>query len=265
MTLQLYMQDLLRQLSAGLLIPVLLILAGLAIYTLFTIGSVIAEIFLQRRHFQENVPAFINEIEKAPAQDMQKIIKDSGMLARQKRALLTVAKNMQMTATDLYALADREIGLLAEQYEAVTSRTDMASKIAPMFGLMGTLIPLGPGIVAMGQGNTEALASSLLVAFDTTVAGLICACVCMVASRLRKHWYRKYMGAVKASMAAILDRAEVARTTGILNGESIEEVTLEVIDEAEEVIEDANVANIANNKENAARRSRARSHIKAGR
>ena len=210
MGFELYMQDLLRQLSSGLLIPVLVILAGLALYTLYCIGSTIAEVILQRRHFKENVPAFIACIEKCEPSQVQAIIKESGMLARQKKVLLVVADNMSMSAADLYALAKRELGLLTEQYEAITSRTDIAAKVAPMFGLMGTLIPLGPGIVAMGQGNTEVLASSLLVAFDTTVAGLICAAVCMLVSRLRKHWYRKYMSAVEASMTAILDKAQAA-------------------------------------------------------
>lgn len=39
-----------------------------------------------------------------------------------------------------------------------------------MLGLLGTLIPLGPGIIALGQGDTQTLSTSLLTAFDTTIA-----------------------------------------------------------------------------------------------
>ena len=33
----------------------------------------------------------------------------------------------------------------------------MIAKLGPMFGLLGPLIPLGPGIVALGQGDTVTL------------------------------------------------------------------------------------------------------------
>ena len=62
-----------------------------------------------------------------------------------------------------------------------------------MFGLMGTLIPLGPGLIALGQGDTKTLSSSLLIAFDTTVAGLISAAVSYIISSVRNRWYEEYM------------------------------------------------------------------------
>ena len=64
--------------------------------------------------------------------------------------------------------------------------TDLIAKVAPMLGLMGTLIPLGPGIVAIGEGDVQVLAESLLIAFDTTVLGLIVAAVALCVSTIRK-------------------------------------------------------------------------------
>lgn len=58
----------------------------------------------------------------------------------------------------------------------------MIAKLGPMFGLLGTLIPLGPGIVALGQGDTVTLSESMNVAFDTTIAGVISAAVASVIS-----------------------------------------------------------------------------------
>ena len=34
-------------------------------------------------------------------------------------------------------------------------KTDVIAKIAPAIGLMGTLIPLGPGLTALGAGNIQ--------------------------------------------------------------------------------------------------------------
>ena len=75
-----------------------------------------------------------------------------------------------------------------------------------MFGLLGTLIPLGPGILALGQGDTFTLSSSLLTAFDTTVAGLLAAAVATVVSSLRRSWYRQYVSQLEVLSQCILDR-----------------------------------------------------------
>ena len=85
-----------------------------------------------------------------------------------------------------------------------------------MFGLMGTLIPLGPGIVALGQGQTDILAASIGVAFDTTVAGLITAGVAYVVGRIRGNWYENYLGALEAAMCTMLEKVEKEREAGIV-------------------------------------------------
>ena len=74
-----------------------------------------------------------------------------------------------------------------------------------MFGLMGTLIPLGPGLIALGQGDTKTLSDSLLIAFDTTVAGLISGAVSYVISGVRKSWYEQYMIGLETIFEAVLE------------------------------------------------------------
>ena len=86
-----------------------------------------------------------------------------------------------------------------------TSITDMIAKLGPMFGLLGTLIPLGPGIVALGQGDTVTLSESMNVAFDTTIAGVISAAVASVISHIRKRWYNDDMVSLETLMEAVLE------------------------------------------------------------
>jgi biopolymer transport protein ExbB/TolQ len=228
MTFETYMQDLLRQLSSGLLVPVMVVLAAFAAYSIWCIGSIVVEVIMERRHFKANVPDFIDKLEACQASEIEQIIETSGMLKTQKQSLLTVASRIfTLNSTDLYALGRRELDSLVERYEKITGRTDMVAKLAPMFGLMGTLIPLGPGIVAMGQGDTDTLAASLLVAFDTTVAGLIVAALCLLISKIRKTWYARYMSVADAAMTAILQKASQA--TGADEEVQILKVALESI------------------------------------
>lgn len=68
-------------------------------------------------------------------------------------------------------------------------RADLLARIGPMLGLMGTLIPLGPGLAAMGRGELEILAQAVTVAFNTTVLGLLIGILGFLLSRLRRRWY----------------------------------------------------------------------------
>lgn len=70
-------------------------------------------------------------------------------------------------------------------------RADFITRLAPMLGLMGTLIPLGPGLAALGDGDVKILSTAMSVAFDTTVLGLLCGMIGFVIARLRRRWYDK--------------------------------------------------------------------------
>ena len=72
-------------------------------------------------------------------------------------------------------------------------RADMLARIAPMLGLMGTLIPLGPGLAGLGEGNLNALTDAIMIAFDTTVLGLFTGAIGFVLGRLRRRWYDDLM------------------------------------------------------------------------
>jgi len=68
-------------------------------------------------------------------------------------------------------------------------RADFITRLAPMLGLMGTLIPLGPGLAALGDGELRILTTAITVAFDTTVVGLLAGIAGFVLGRMRRRWY----------------------------------------------------------------------------
>ena len=102
-------------------------------------------------------------------------------------------------------MAERLLATEEARNARTTSITDMIAKLGPMFGLLGTLIPLGPGIVALGQGDTVTLSESMNVAFDTTIAGVISAAVASVISHIRKRWYNDDMVSLETLMEAVLE------------------------------------------------------------
>ncbi len=76
-------------------------------------------------------------------------------------------------------------------------RADLLARIPPMLGLMATIIPLGPGLAALGQGDPSRLAAAVTVAFDATVLGLVAGIVGLVVGKLRRRWYEELLEAME--------------------------------------------------------------------
>jgi MotA/TolQ/ExbB proton channel family len=81
-------------------------------------------------------------------------------------------------------------------------RSDFLTRIAPMLGLMGTLIPLGPGLSALGEGELSILTTAMSVAFDTTVLGLLVGVAGFVMGRIRRRWYDELLTVMEEKGAA---------------------------------------------------------------
>ncbi|RJF92656.1 MotA/TolQ/ExbB proton channel family protein [Noviherbaspirillum saxi] len=76
-------------------------------------------------------------------------------------------------------------------------RADLLARIPPMLGLMATIIPLGPGLAALGKGDPAQLASAVTVAFDATVLGLLAGMGGLVIGKLRRRWYEETLEAME--------------------------------------------------------------------
>ena len=136
---------------------------------------------------------------------LDETITASGLLVRQKKALLELTNHPMFSTRMLESLADDLIEEEQAHYDRMLSVTNLVAKLAPMAGLLGTLIPLGPGIIALGQGDTLTLSQSMLTAFDTTIAGLIAAAICLVISTIRRRWYKKYMYDLETLVDCVVD------------------------------------------------------------
>ena len=169
------------------------------------LGSVIAEFFSERKALKESIPKLIDSIQGKSMSEMKAIIFSSELLKRQKRASEILIDRIKYPDNTREALARQLLADEENRYSRITKITDIVARTAPMFGLMGTLIPLGPGLIALGQGDTKTLSDSLLIAFDTTVAGLISGAISYVISGIRKSWYEQYIIGLETVFEAILE------------------------------------------------------------
>jgi len=61
-------------------------------------------------------------------------------------------------------------------------------RLGPSLGLMGTLIPMGTGLAALGTGDMARLSSDLVIAFTTTVVGLAIGMLAYVIYTVKRRW-----------------------------------------------------------------------------
>lgn len=165
--------------STSLLYPVILALILLVVYSLMELGAFIVESAKRRRNFED--------LRKLKGFNFEKIIENLEKMQ--------TTRLLRMFILDLKKLnpGDEDLEKLLEEFELKVAKEleipRILTRIGPMLGLMGTLIPLGPAMIALSQGNIHELATNLITAFATTVLGLIVGGIGYTVFMVRKRWY----------------------------------------------------------------------------
>lgn len=197
------LQEVLRSICSVLEAPVIIVLFILAACTIVLLGSLLVEAIVERPRLKARMPALLEKLRTSTSLGLT--IQNSGILRRQKRALLELIKHPDFTDNMRESLAVRLLAQERARFERIVKVSDVIVRLGPVFGLLGTLIPLGPGIIALGRGDTFTLSSSLLTAFDTTIVGLLCSAVAAVISMVRNQWYKNDMSVLETLMECVLE------------------------------------------------------------
>ena len=210
---QISLNSIMRRVVTILDMPVKFVLIVMLIITLIFVGELIAEYF-QRRVISIKASSVIDAI-RAGKSDPATIIKNSGLLVKQKRLLLGITLHEKLSDEMLENYAVSLMENYNQDLDWNLRKTELIAKLGPTFGLLGTLIPLGPGIIALSQGDTATLSYSLLAAFDTTVIGLISGSICTVISMIRRRWYDKDRIMLTVILEAVLEKEKENKEKGI--------------------------------------------------
>lgn len=176
--------------SESLLTPVVVILVIAIVIVILSFGGLINEYISRKPISSNDLETLIRNISfSVNVEDMKGKIENSGMFDYQKEVLLRIANNHDIGSDARKALASEMIAAQETALIKKTNKTDILVKVGPILGLLGTLIPLGPGLAALGSGDISTLAQSLTIAFDTTVTGLTVGAVAFLISKYKKQWY----------------------------------------------------------------------------
>lgn len=174
------LKSLIYLISSSLLYPVLFLLVTLTLFILIYSGSFFAEWLERVRLFKcspEELPRAIKNPDKRQifTYRVQAYINNlRDLLAKEGQTAEVELENiLQESSLSLWKSTDR-IGMII--------------RIGPGLGLIGTLIPMGTGLAALGQGDMTRLSSDLVIAFTTTVVGLAVGIVAYFFHTIKKRW-----------------------------------------------------------------------------
>ena len=89
------------------------------------------------------------------------------------------------------ALADP--GLSHDALESLAlrrlERVRVATRVAPMLGLVATMIPMGPALKALADGQIADVSRQLMVAFSAVILALIASAITYAVAQVRRRWY----------------------------------------------------------------------------
>lgn len=187
----------LAQIVAALRVPVMLAALAVLLACGYELGRFAAEVWRRRVRCRG---ADLSRLTREAVADPDAVAlcayrAPSGFAATALRAIAT--------ATAAGRPGDVEPALAA--YEVAVQRrldrTRVLVRAGPAIGLMGTLIPLAPGLEALGDGNVAQLADDLRDAFAATVIGLLVGTVAFALTLRRTRLYTEDLEALERGAA----------------------------------------------------------------
>jgi biopolymer transport protein ExbB/TolQ len=152
------------QLSSWFMAPVLIAIAALFLYSLYATGQFAAQ-WWQRRNSHLAYLQALKGDRVSPAQ-----VTGFSLLAFALRR-----RDVTMDELDLMALKDLEA-------------LRIITRIAPMLGLIATMIPMAPALKALGDGNVQGISENLIVAFSAVIFGMVIASLTFWLASIKKRW-----------------------------------------------------------------------------
>lgn len=188
----------LAEIATALRVPVLLAAAFVLLLCAFELGRFGAELYRRRwrcRRFDlaANLAAAIADPANVAAYAARA---PSGFAERAVFEIVEAVIAGRYAAVE-HALANYELAV-----QRRLDRTRILVRAGPAIGLMGTLIPLAPGLAALGDGDVAQLADDLRDAFAATVIGLLVGTVAFALTLTRTRMYSEDLAALERATDA---------------------------------------------------------------
>ena len=208
--------------STGLLIPVILLLLFLFLKALLLTGT-FYNLYIQRLRFNK---LFNPIVDKLNSENVLEILSTKNF---GEKLLMPVYLHRMLKITSAEVYYDKLLNDFEMECQKDLSSVQTLSKIGPVLGLMGTLIPMGPALVGLASGDIQSMAANMQVAFSTTVIGLLAGAVGFVILQVKKRWYTVDINNLEF-IAELLKQLEHVQTVNKHKGELITKANYSTIE-----------------------------------
>ncbi|MGB0909757.1 MAG: MotA/TolQ/ExbB proton channel family protein [Nitrospirales bacterium] len=163
--------DIFYNISQLLLFPVLIAIYGLFLYALVEIGRFSALWWFRKRERATYLAGHYHQLTRAYP--------------------LTIhwATNPDMRTRELETYALK-----------LLEPVRIATRVTPMLGLIATLIPMGPALMALSENNVFAMSDHLRTAFTAVIIGLSAASLTYWVASVKRRWLVEELTAIERQM-----------------------------------------------------------------
>lgn len=173
--------NILYWISTGLLVPVIVLLIFFFIRALVLIGGFMGQ-YIQTK---KTTDILYKDIEKMSLETFPEF--QTRLATIQPSAVKAYAEKIISNSGD-----NGKLELILAEYEIDADKNISTSKVltkmGPILGLMGTLIPMGPALVGLSTGDIASMAYNMQVAFATTVVGLVVSAIGFLTQQVKQRW-----------------------------------------------------------------------------
>jgi len=184
--------QILNWISNSLLLPVIVLLLAAMVASLVSLGGFFSTylVLLQQRRKRAELLERIRQSRGIDGVDLA----DGGVFG------CHLAELDALNWNELEC--EKRIAEIQLEYERELERAKFMTKVGPMLGLMGTLIPMGPALAGLASGDIGSMAYNMQIAFATTVVGCLIAGVGLLLYSVKRHWYSEEI----SNLRYVLDR-----------------------------------------------------------
>lgn len=188
----------LAQIASALRTPVLILALLALLACALEAGRFCVELITRARAGRGALRALARQVVADPASAASASARAPSAIAAQ--ALVQIARALLAGEPSRveHALADYELAV-----ERRLDRTRILVRAGPALGLMGTLIPLAPGLAALGRGDVSTLAGDLRTAFAATTIGLLVGTVAFALTLTRTRMYSEDLTALERAVSGV--------------------------------------------------------------
>lgn len=156
------LESLLAQMSTLLMAPVILIIVALLVFSTYALGRFITQWLIRRK----NSIQYVAQLE-------------------QRYGSWLAGYPIHNYFIQNPSASDDELEVVAlKQLESLR----IVTRISPMLGLIATMVPMGPALQALADGNIQGISENLIIAFAAVIWSLVVSAMTFWPASVKKRW-----------------------------------------------------------------------------